>query len=646
VLTSLRCTTLIILLSLLLSPLAKCKNTKEMKPRIHCIIDNSKSVLNNSSDILRLKSVVSRLESSCKKAGLDFTTSGLLPGDSISDRMYNRTNLNVALQTSLDDLQTENPKSVILISDGNFNDGNSPLFVHNSNLVPISVILTGDTTVYPDLSIEEIDYNPIFLSDETSEISVSIGIQNSKGRIVTLTLSDLDRKIKLQTKQIDLNSNTLSSNATLTIDNLSKGRHRLKLEISSLSGERYLANNSREIIVNVVDGKKTIYIAHSFPHPDISALKSILSSNKSFKIEHGTPSQYKNNADLLILYQLPNAIDNGKFIIDKAKANGTSVLYLLGLQSNYNVLNSMNLGFKFSVMNSMTQDFRLDLNPVFSKFILKESTLAAIQQFSPLQNALGQVVCDQEHAALGYASIGGLKTSQPLICFGQSGAQRFGIIAGENIWKWRIGDYRAQANLDAITDLLTNIVNYLSIVKDKRQLVVQTSSYIFDEADQVKIVANTFNDVYQSALAEKIECKLLSQGSQWKSIPLVSQNGSYIATPNSLAAGAYQYRVSALISGKLHETSGDFIVQKSDLESNLLPSNYTGMNALATKFGGNLFLESELSKLTQRIEASTYDSKLIEETKTISPLDMLPFLISILFLVCLEWLLRKYFGIN
>jgi hypothetical protein len=101
-----------------------------------------------------------------------------------------------------------------------------------------------------------------------------------------------------------------------------------------------------------------------------------------------------------------------------------------------------------------------------------------------------------------------------------------------------------------------------------------------------------------------------------------------------------------LISGKLHETSGDFIVEKSDLESNLLPSNYTGMNALTTKFGGNLFLESELSKLTQRIEASTYDSKLIEETKTISPLDMLPFLISILFLVCLEWLLRKYFGIN
>jgi uncharacterized membrane protein len=229
-----------------------------MKPRIHFIIDNSKSVLNNSSDILRLKSVVSRLESSCKKAGLDFTTSGLLPGDSILDRMYKRTNLNVALQTSLDDLQTENPKSVILISDGNFNDGNSPLFVHNSNLVPISVILTGDTTVYPDLSIEEIDYNPIFLSDETSEISVSIGIQNSKGRSVTLTLNDLDRKIELQTKQIDLNSNTLSANATLTIDNLSKGRHRLKLEISSLSGERYLANNSREIIVNVVDGKKTI----------------------------------------------------------------------------------------------------------------------------------------------------------------------------------------------------------------------------------------------------------------------------------------------------------------------------------------------------------------------------------------------------
>ena len=593
-----------------------------------------------------MNSVISRLESSCKKAGLDFTTSGLLPGDSILDRRYNRTNLNIALQTSLDDLQSENPKSVILISDGNFNDGNSPLFVHNSNLVPISVILTGDTTVYPDLSIEEIDYNPIFLSDETSEISVSVGIQNLKVKSATLTLSDLDRNIKLQTKQLDLNSKAVSSNATLTIDNLSKGRHRLKIDISSLSGERYLANNSKEIIVNVVDGKKTIYIAHSFPHPDISALKSILSSNKSFKIEHGSPSQYKNNADLLILYQLPNAIDNGKNIIDKAKANGASVLYLIGLQSNYNVLNSMNLGFKFSVMNALTQDFKLDFNPLFSKFILKESTLVALQQFPPLQNALGQVVCDQEHAALGYALIGGLKTSQPLICFGQSDAQRFGIIAGENIWKWRIGDYRAQANIDAITDLLTNIVNYLSIVKDKKQLVVQTSSYIYDEADQVKIVANTFNDVYQSALAEKIECKLLSQDSQWKSIPLVSQNGSYIATPNSLAAGAYQYRVSALISGRLHETSGDFIIQKSDIESSLLPSNYTGMNALATKFGGNLFLESELSKLIQRIESSTYDSKLNEETKTISPLDMLPFLISILFLVCLEWLLRKYFGIN
>ena len=645
ILVSLRSTTFIFLLSFLLSPLAKCKNTKEIKPRIHLIVDNSKSVLNNSDDVIRIGKVIENLKSTCSKADVDFSLSGLMPTDSILNRKYNRTNLNVALQTSLDELKNCNIKNVILVSDGNFNDGNSPLFVHNSDLVPISVILTGDTTVYPDLSIEDIDYNPVFLTNETNEISINIGTKHTNAKSAMLALSDLDRKIKLQTKQIELNSKAMSSSATITLDNLNKGQHRLKLEISSLLGERYLANNYKEIIVNVVDGKKTIYIAHSFPHPDISALKSILSSNKSFQIEHGSPSLYKNNADLLILYQLPNATDNGKNIIDKAKANGTSALYMLGLQSNYSALNSMNLGFKFSGMNSLPQDFKLDMNPMFSKFILKESTLSALKQFSPIQNTLGQVICDKEFAVHGYSLIGGLKTSQPLICFGQSGSQRFGVIAGENIWKWRLMDYRAQANINAVTDVFTNIVNYLSIVKDKRQLVVQTSSYMYDEADQVKIVANTYNEVYQSALADRIECKLLRQGSQWKSIPFVSQNGSYIATPNSLEEGIYQYKVSAFISGKHHETSGDFLIQKSDLESNLLSSNYTGMNTLTNKFGGNLFLETELPKLIQRIETSKYDSKLIEETKTISPLDIVLFLILILFLVCLEWLFRKYLGL-
>mgnify|MGYP000571993725 CR=1 FL=1 len=83
-----------------------------------------------------------------------------------------------------------------------------------------------------------------------------------------------------------------------------------------MENERNIANNSRQIGIEVIDEKTNIALVSNMLHPDLGALKKAINTNKKNAVDIVTIDQYKNNLNdfqLVILYQptikFKNALD-------------------------------------------------------------------------------------------------------------------------------------------------------------------------------------------------------------------------------------------------------------------------------------------------------------------------------------------------
>ena len=125
--------------------------------------------------------------------------------------------------------------------------------------------------------------------------------------------------------------------------------------------------------MEVIDGGKNIEIISSFPHPDLSALKSWLQINKNFKVKMNVSESnlaISDNSDLVIFYQIPNQMNSGKVLFDKAKSMNKSVMFILGTKTDYTAFNQLQASYKVILNGKILQDYGARMNPNFTKFYL------------------------------------------------------------------------------------------------------------------------------------------------------------------------------------------------------------------------------------------------------------------------------------
>lgn len=651
-LVGLRSLTLFALLVLLLSPILKCSKNKELKPKTIFLIDNSKSISNykfNQSLTEIISNLSSKIENNCEIETLVFDKD-VMVFDSL-----NQKGLSTDILSSLNYVEDKNIESnlnrIILISDGNYNQGNHPIFFENKSLAKVDVLLVGDTTKVGDMMVEDIEYNPILISGESSQMNVLIrSVLMNQVKYAELKLEEVyNQSTKLlESKSVTMEGDRFAKSFTFKLSNLSKGKHHYRISINSSAKELNLKNNTKDFYVDVIDGTKQIEILSSFPHPDITAIKSILEQNKSFKVKlaiSDSKLQFSDNADLLIFYQIPNMTENGKALFEKAKSMGKSVLFIMGSQVNYPQLNQLQQSYRVQVKANIMQDYFVRKNATFSKFYLQESTNSTMESLPPLSNYLLTIEPLREASHLFYARLGKIDVEQPLISFSNQDNMYIGILSGENIWKWKISNYQTKKNFNDIQDLLDKTVNYLAIKKDKKQLTVSISNPQVAENSRFLINANTYNELYQPVKASQIKCQI--QGDNFeKTFDMISQENNYALSPQDLKKGNYTFKIQALIGNKKFDEQGEFTIYKENIEDYYIPANFEDMKSLAIKNNGEIFLLNEWMRLKNKLEKESYKSKIQTSLESLRANDIFFLLFTILLLISLEWLLRKYFGLS
>ncbi len=652
ILGALRFLSIFSLLLLLLSPILKCNKTKSIRPKLVLLVDNSRSI--KVSDKENFKSEVEKLVDKLADLNLYIDVKvfddEVKPIDSLSQDGQ-RTDIISAL-TNIVSLHTEeNIKRIVLVTDGNYNQGNNPIFFNNKALIPVDVILIGDTTRINDFRLENLEGNSIMLQDDINLVNAIISGSSIEGGQLSISLEELTASGSriIQEKTIKASKGDFSESVQFKLSGLTKGMHHIRASIKTSIKELNLRNNSKDIFIDVLDGSKQIEILSNFPHPDISALKFWLNSNKSFKVKVTIAESnlsFSESTDLVILYQLPNQLNNAREIIMKAKASGKSILFFLGTQTDYNAFNHSQKSYRIQVKGNFLQDYTAKLNPIFSKFYLREVSNTVFQNYSPLSNYLMTIEPLKEANHLLLASIGRIESEQPLISFSNEDNIQIGLVAGENIWKWKVNNYQTRKNFEETQDLLYKMVNYLAIRKDKKQLVTSMSNHSIAEGESFIISANTYNEIYQPTKAKSINCKIKGGELDWKQYEMLPLENSYSISPKDLKQGNYHYKIEANIAGKVYLDEGKFSIYKDDIEDIYSPSNYEDMSTLAIKSGGNLFLWRNRVSYDINVIKENQKEKLISETHRLKANDILWLLLFILITLGIEWLLRKYFALN
>jgi hypothetical protein len=646
---SLRFLSISIIAFLLLSPMVKTMSKNEEKPKILFFQDNSESISNNTDSLFYTKEYPKLIDNFITETQGKFEIKKYSFGQKIKengtiDFDEPKTNISEIANLCQDNFSHQNIGAVIVASDGIYNSGSNPYYAFRDVQFPIFTIALGDTNEKADIRINEVAYNEVVFLD--NEFPLEINIQANRCKNETLKINIHENGKIIDSKQIKINKIDFNTTLSFVVKAEKPGLHKLNLTAEPLSNEENIQNNSTEIFVEVIDNKNKILLLYHSPHPDIAALKSALTPNKNYGIEISPLSLFNKKLDefsLVILHQIPANTFNSTKIANELKQSKLPVLYILGQQSSLGLFNAQKTGLNINTFNAYENAFP-SYNPDFTSFTISEQSQNMISRFTPLQVHLGNYSKSTSIQNLFFQKIGNQVTDLPLICFNTASENKIGIICGEGLWRWRVENHKINGDQLVFNNLMSKIVQYLSLKEDKRNFRVELKNK-FAENENVVFEAQLYNDNYELVSGSPVQLSIEDENQNAFPYEFGKKGDYYYLDAGKFPVGKYSFRAQTKLGDKLYNSKGIFAVSKLNIESLNLKADHGLLFRLAQDHDGELLYPEDLGKLAKELTQNNNSKTIINWTKTYTELINLPWLLAlILFLLSLEWFLRKWGG--
>ncbi len=638
---------------LLFAPLIKTVSYKPEKPIIIIGQDNSLSVGNIVASGFNprryeqeMQGLADRLSehydlkiynfSDRVKNGFDFSNKGKLSNSAL---LINRLN---------DEYLNRNVGAVILASDGIFNRGGSPLYELNKLRAPVYTIALGDTIPKKDLLIANINHNNLVYLD--NEFTVEVQVQAFEAAGETSLLSVIANGKKIYEEKLVVNSAALVKNIPVKLRATKVGLQKYTVQLSPLKEEISEKNNVQSIFVDVIDTKQKVLIAAAAPHPDITALKQAITLNKNFEVKVVLAGDMNalngNDYGLVILYQLPSTLYDATAFIKKLGSEKVALWYVLGAQTNLNAFNQLQDQARFSGSSNALQETFSHVNSGFTLFDMDQVTVKQIEAFDPLQAPIGKMVLNGNSSIVLNQRIGKIDTDDPQLFFMQDNGRKTGFLVGEGLWRWKLSEAGETQQEPAIfNNLVSKVVQYLSVKDDKRKFRVYTSANTFDENENIVLNAVLYNDSYVPLNTPDVNITIKNEaGTDYKFL-FSRTDAAYQLDAGMLPAGNYTYTASTLLGDKKYMAQGVFYVNAMVAEYQQTVANHQLLNTMSAQTGGKMYMPQDLLKVIDAIKANDQIKTLSYEDRRYEELINFKWLFAlIMLLLTTEWFFRKRNG--
>ena len=567
--------------------------------------------------------------------------------DSLRDKS---TNISKLFRYVSDNYSDQNLGAVIVGTDGIFNEGNNPLYINENIIAPLYTIALGDTIQKKDLYFQNVLHNKIAYLGDKFPVQIDVSAFNCVGSNSKLTLEMISggQVRKLAEENIKLDTKSFFTSKTFLIDADQVGVIRYRLKLSALPDEFNTNNNIKEFFVEVLDGRQKILLLANAPHPDLAALKNIISENKNYETDLAYIKDLNANLakyNLVILHNLPSETADISALLMQLDKNNIPRIFIVGLQTSQPKFNKVQDVIQIAGNSRNVEEVQAELNPGFTLFTTSDHLKNRLGTFPPLLTPFGEYKVMGTANTYLYQNIKKIKTNYPLMAFGEKGGIKTTVFCGEGIWKWRLFDYLQNKNYDLINELISKTVLLTTVKSDKRKFRTSTSKNLYKDNEQVLFDAQLFNDNYEMINEPDVKLVIKDESQKEFSYNFSKTQNYYTLNADLFPQGSYTYTSSTNFNGKVLTVNGKFNVESVQLEQFDLTARHGLLKGLSEKYNGKMLYPAEISSLkdvllnNENIKPVMYQTN---STKAIIHLKWLFFLI--LTLLAAEWFLRRYFG--
>ncbi len=575
-----------------------------------------------------------------------------------------RTNISRALEQVREDLKDQNLKGVLLISDGQYNTGRSPLYVAERYPVPIYTTVIGDTTSQRDLHIRGVVTNEIAYRGTEQPVQVAVRSVDFGGEAVTVSL--VRNGEVLSTSQVTLPEGTVEVPVELTYVPEEAGMQRITVTVSRLPGELTFQNNSESFNVRVLERKKKILLLGAAPDPDFSAIRQILEENEDMEV---TPFVQKSpgafyqgplpadlsSFDVVVLAGYPGQVADIGVLqrIARMAEAGTPLIFFMGRSTDPLLLDGALSDYLPVSVESARNSF-VEAMMVPTPEGLREPILAipdlpdrAWSRLPPLAYNESRWRPAPDARVLATLAIRGVSLDDPLLVVRRRAGHRSAALLGAGTWRWK----NVPEDLEDVSNLwpglVNNLIQWVSAGEDDRPVRVRPAHDVFEGGEPVRLIGQVYDESLNAVSDAEIDVEITAPDSTRYPYRMTAEgNGRYLLDAGTLPEGTYHYTASAQKNGEVLGTdSGVFAVGALTLEYRETRANATLLRQLAGRSGGAFLTSSEFSKLPEILSANgSFNTVVVEEERETELWRLYPFLVAIILLLTVEWFLRKRSG--
>ncbi len=638
---------------LLLSPLIKTATRFVEKPIIIIAQDHSQSIVKNKDSLFYKTDYVQRMDDLIETLKKNFDVKPILFGDRITDytspKLKNYTDKETDIAAVFEEIETNysgrNVGAVIIASDGLYNNGPNPLYSSRNMKIPVYAIALGDTTMRRDCKIIKVNHNRFAYLGNTFPLEIVLNAAKCKG--LTTELKVMHGNETVFTKIISFSSDVYNQTIPVQLEAKQTGIQHYKISIVPVKDEVSIVNNESDVFIEVLNNKQKILIVGAVPHPDLSAIKQSIEKNTDSEVTVSLENDFNNQLagyNLIILHQIPSLRNPSTQLISSIIKNKIPVLYIIGTQTNLISFNALNTGLTIINTKNIFNESQASNNKNFSQFTLSPEIWRMVQEMPPLTAPFGQYKTLNSANVLFYQKIGSVISGQPLVLFNQTNETRNGIIAGEGLWRWRLNDFLQKTNHAVFDELISKIVQYLSVKEDKGFFKI-FCEHQFQENQQVEMNAEVYNDSYELINEPDVELTIINREGKNFPFTFTQTAGSYHLNADIFPVGVYSYVAKTKVGTKLYEKKGEFIILPLQKESINTTADHKLLFDICKKHDGELFYPMQTDALIKKINERQDIRSVSYSQKRYRDMINLPWIMFLIVaLLTTEWFLRKNKG--
>jgi hypothetical protein len=630
--------------------MVKYQHQRKEKPLLVWAQDNSQSLLLNEDSIYLKSQYPKQLSQFRNKMEdrFDFHLykfgSGVQEVDSFdySDQHSDFSELFTRLR---ENFPPNTPGAMVLVSDGAFNKGNHPRYAIQGFPFPVYTVNMGDTTTHSDVVLSDLHFNRIAFLNQQVPVRCNISATHLSSQKVNLRVKQ-GQKVVYQ-EQIEIEGADFYRELDFMLTPSNTGFQTYLVELLPVQGEFSLRNNSRKMVIDVLDSRRKILMLHKTYHPDMAAMKSAIEGNENMEVVYRNVEQPVDSVeayDLVILNQLPSLNENAANWLQALREKKTPLLFMVGGSTNLSAFSMDRWGIEFKVQPGQYEEVRGIWQSNFTLFEMEEEERNTLETFPPLLVPFGDIAYAPNADVLLNQKIKSVTTNSPLLLFTERDGQKIGWILGEGIWRWKLHNYLQEQDHRVYSNFINRMIQYLALKERKDRMVVQMKRN-YSEVESIIPEVQLYNQSYELVNQPDVVMEIKDADQKLFRYNLSRTLDSYRLNLGNLPVGVYQYKASTLWDGRELVREGSFVVTAEDMEALGVPANHRVLNQLAVITGGKSFVPSQLKVLEKELKDNADLRPVMYKESFFDTVLNYTFLgIVFLMLMSLEWFLKRFWG--